>query len=164
MQTKIIERYFFFGLLLSTLIFIFFIFKPFWIVLILGASFTVVLYPIYKYFNKYISSWLSAFVIVFLFALIICGPILGIGAMVFNQSQNVYHNVINNGGAENFITSINTTINNMLPEGLTFDAHEKVSSFVSFLSNNISKIFSSTFSTLFSFILMLVSIFYFLKD
>lgn len=164
MQTKIIERYFFFGLLLAVLVFTFFIFRPFWIVLVLGISLSIVLYPIYNWLKKKLPDWLSAFLTVLFLAIIICGPLLGIGAIVFHQSQDVYNSVVNSGNTGPFIDSIGNKINNLLPEGITFDINEKVSSFISFLSSNIAKIFSTTLSTLFSFLLMLLSIFYFLKD
>ena len=47
---------------------------------------------------------------------------------------------------------------------MSFDITQKASEFISFLTNNITKIFSTTLSALFSFGLMLMSIFYFLKD
>lgn len=164
MQTKIIERYFFFGLLLAVLVFTFFIFKPFWIVLVLGISLSIVLYPMYDWLKKKLPNWLSAFLTVLFLAIIICGPLLGIGAIVFHQSQDVYNSVVNSGNTGPFIDLIGNKINNILPEGITFDINEKVSGFISFLSGNIAKIFSTTLSTLFSFVLMLLSIFYFLKD
>lgn len=109
-------------------------------------------------------NWLSAFLTVLFLAIIICGPLLGIGAVVFNQSQDVYNSVVNSGNTGSFITSIGDKINNILPKGITFDINAKVSTFISFLSDNIAKIFSTTLATIFSFVLMLLSIFYFLKD
>src|SRR3989344_6273792 len=95
MQTKIIERYFFFGLLLATFIFTFLIFLPFWVVLVLGISFSIVLYPIYKWLEgRKIPSTLSALLTVLLFTIVLCGPLLGIGAMIFNQSEGVYNFII----------------------------------------------------------------------
>lgn len=165
MQTKIIERYFFFGLLFATFVFTFLIFRPFWIVLVLGASFSIVLYPIYTWFNKKrLPSWLSAFVTLILFTIVLCGPILGIGAIVFNQSQNAYLSVLNNHSAGPFVNSIEKTVNRILPAGVNFEANEKISSFISYVSNNIANIFSTVVSAFFSFLLMLFIIFYFLKD
>ncbi|MFA6523980.1 MAG: AI-2E family transporter [Candidatus Paceibacterota bacterium] len=165
MQTKIIERYFFFGLLLATFVFTFFIFRPFWIVLILGASFSIVLYPIYEWLlKKKFPAWLSSFLTVLFLIIILCGPLLGIGAIVFNQSQNVYHQVVINENAGPFTNLINEKINNILPEGISFNVMEKASDFVSFVSGNVTKIFSSTLSAIFSFLLMLLTIFHFLKD
>src|SRR3989338_2650440 len=165
MQTKIIEKYFFFGLLLSTFIFTFLIFRPFWIALVLGISFSIVLYPIYEWLNKRkLPNWLSAFLTVSLFTLILCGPLLGIGVLVFNQSENVYHLVVNNGNTGPLVDSINNTINKILPGSVIFDVNDKITDFISYISNNIANIFSTTISAFFSFILMLLIMFYFLKD
>lgn len=165
MQTKIIEKYFFFGLLFAVFVFTFLIFRPFWIVLVLGASFSIVLYPIYKWLIKLkFPNWLSAFTTICLFVIILCGPLLGIGNMIFNQSQDVYHAVINNGNAEPLLDSINSTVNKILPDSITFDVKSKLSDFVSYVSNNIANIFTTTVSAFFSFILILLIIFYFLKD
>ena len=165
MQSKIIEKYFFFGLLLATIIFTFFIFQPFWIVLALGICFAIVLYPIYKWFNnKKLPNWLSAFLTIFLFTIVLCGPILGIGVIVFNQSQDVYHTVVNSGGAKPFLSSIENKVNNLLPEAINLDINQKTKDFVFYVSKNIANIFSATISAFFSFLLMLLIIFYFLKD
>ena len=165
MQTKIIERYFFFGLLLTTFVFAFFIFRPFWIVLILGLSFSIVLYPIYEWLNKRkLPNWLASLLTVFFFLIVLCGPLLGIGAMVFNQSREVYRIVIDNGNARPFLDSIENKINKILPEGIVFDINKKTTDFISYISNNIASVFTTTISAFFSFLLMLLIIFYFLKD
>ncbi|MFH1608533.1 MAG: AI-2E family transporter [Patescibacteria group bacterium] len=166
MQTKFIERYFFFSILLLTIIFTFFIFKPFWIVLVLGVSFSIVLYPIYHWLlKKKFSSWLAALLVVLFFLAIICLPLFGIGSIIFNQSQDLYHQIITGQQIIPTADSINNSINSILPSGLNnFDLNEKATYFVSFIADNISKIFSSTLNTLFSFLLLLLSIFYLLKD
>ena len=115
MQTKIIEKYFFFGLLLATLIFTFLIFRPFWTILVLGISFSIVFYPFYEWLNKRrLPHWLSSLVTVFIFVIILCGPLLGIGVIIFNQSQDVYHVVVDNGSVGPFMNSISNKINNIL--------------------------------------------------
>ena len=165
MQTKIVEKYFFFGLLLATLIFSFLILRPFWVVLVLGISFSIVLYPIYKWLNtKHLPSSLSALLTVILFTLVLCGPLLGIGTIVFNQSQNVYHVVADNGKIGPLFDSINNAVNKILPDSIVFDVKDKLTDFVSYVSSNIANIFSTAVSAFFSFVLMLLIIFYFLKD
>jgi predicted PurR-regulated permease PerM len=165
MQTKIIEKYFFFSLLLISFIFAFFIFKPFWVVLVLGTSFAIILYPLFNWFkNKKIPAWLSAFITVLIFLILVCGPVYGIGTLVFEQSQNVYNNVIRYGNIAPITDSLNNSINKILPGNINFDINDKISDFVALISNNIAKIFSSTLATLFSFILMVLTIFYLLKD
>lgn len=166
MQSKTIEKYFFFGLLFLTFVFTFFIFQPFWVVLVLGTSFSIVLYPVYAWLNKKrLPSFLSAFITVLLFTIVLCGPILGIGVIVFNQSQDAYLSVLNNAGnAGPFMDSIENAVNKFLPAGVTFDADEKISSFISYISSNVANVFSTVVSAFFSFLLMLFIIFYFLKD
>jgi len=166
MQPKVMEKYFFFGLLFVTLIFTFFIFRPFWIVLVLGASISIILYPVYAWLNKkHLPNWLAALITLFFFIIVLCIPLFGIGSIVLDQSQNFYHSIINNNGnAGPLISSIGSKINHVLPKGMSFNINEGVSSFVSFLTNNIANIFNATVSALFSFVLLLLAIFYFLKD
>jgi len=165
MQTKIIERYFFFILLFIIFVFSFLIFSPFWMVLLLGISFSIVLYPVYEWFNKRkLPNWLSALLTVFFFIIIIGVPLFGMGVIVFNQSQNAYQIIVNNVHSLSFIDSINNSINRILPEGISFDLYEKISNFISFVSSNVASIFTSTLSTIFSLVLTLLSMFYFLKD
>ncbi len=166
MQSKIIERYFFFGLLAATFVFTFLIFRPFWVVLVLGTCFSIVLFPIYEWFEKKgLPNWLSSFITVLLFIIVLCGPLLGIGTIVFKQSQNLYNQiVIDNKGTGPLMSSIETQINNILPDGLNFDINEKMTEFVSYFSNNIASIFTTTVTAFFSFVLMLLIIFYVLKD
>ena len=165
MQPKIIERYFFFGLLFSTFVFTFFIFRPFWIVLVLGASFSIMLYPVYEWLKKkHFPNWLASFTTLLFFIIVLCVPLFIIGAIVFNQSQNLYHVVVNSGNTFPIIDSIGNKINQFLPTGISFDINEKISSFISFLTNNLANIFSATLSALFSFVILLLAIFYFLKD
>ncbi len=164
MQTKIIERYFFFILLFSVFLFSFLIFRPFWIVLTLGISFSIVFFPIYQWFNKKLPDWLSAALTVALFIIIICGLLFGVSMILLNQSQNVYEMVTNNANPMPFIDSINTSINNFLPHGVSFDLYEKITALISLITNNVTSIFTSTLSTIFSFFLTFLSMFFFLKD
>ena len=164
MQTRLIERYFFFGLLLATLVFNFLIFKPFLSIIIISGAFAVILYPIFRRLRKKMKNWLAALLTVTFFTIAILGPILGIGIMVFNQSQDLYNSITQNGGAGNILSDIEASLVKFMPEGLEFDINERISSLVSFLSSNVAAIFSATLSTLFSLFLTILSMFFFLKD
>ena len=131
----------------------------------LGLSFSIVLYPIYEWLNKRrLPSSLASLLTVIFFIIVLCGPILGIGTVVFQQSQNLYHVVVDNGNAKPFLDSIETKINKILPPGIVFDINKKTTDFVSYISSNVANIFTTTISAFFSFLLMLLIIFYFLKD
>ena len=92
------------------------------------------------------------------------GPISGIGVLIFNQSQDVYEEVVSGQNVSLFINSIDSTVHRILPTGVTFDIKEKASDFTLFVSSNMAKIFSTTLSAFFSLILIFLSIFYFLKN
>jgi len=158
------ERYFFFGLLLATLIFTFFIFRPFWIVLVLGISFSIVLMPVYKLLVSRMASWVASLITVIIFAIIVCGPLLGLGVIIFDQSQDLYRNVAGGNNIDPFLDSFGETVNRVLPDGINFDVRARASEFVAFTTGNIANIFTATLSAFFSFILMLLIMFYFLKD
>lgn len=165
MQTKIIERYFFFGLLLATFIFTFLIFKPFLPLLAISASFAVVLYPIYQRMIKHkLPDWFSALFTLLFFVIIICGPVFGIGMLVFNQSQDLYQSLSTNGGIGTYFHNLENYLIRYMPEGVPINLGEKVGELVSFTSRNIATIFASTLTTLFSFFLICISLFFFLKD
>lgn len=165
MQTKIIERYFFFALLFITFVFSFFIFKPFWIVLVLGACFSVLLYPVYKWFRKIrFPEWLASLFTVIFFLFILCVPIFIIGVIIFNQSVNVYNLVAVNIYGFPFLDSLNNSVNHVLPAGITFDLSQKLSGLLSLITDNVANVFTYTLSTIFSFFMILLAMFYFLKD
>ena len=160
MQTKIIERNFFFGLLLATFIFTFLIFKPFLPLIVISASFAVVLYPIYNFLlKKKFANWSSSLLTVLFFILIICGPLFGIGILVFNQSQDVYQSINQNGGIGSYFYNIENTIQRYFPNEIDINIEDRLGELISFTSSNIAGIFTSTITTLFSF-----SLFFLLKD
>lgn len=164
MQTKIIEKYFFFGLLLATFIFTLLIFSRFWIIIILGISFSIILRPLYHWFiKKHINAGISSFITVMIFMIVLLGPILGIGVIVFNQSQDLYLG-FSSGDSATYLNTINDSINKLLPDGVDFNAEEKVADIVFFISENTARIFTSTLAAFFDFTLMLLAMYYFLKD
>jgi len=128
-------------------------------------AFSVILYPVYEWLQKRkLPNSLSAVLTLVFFIIVLCGPLLGIGAILFNQSQNVFHLVTDGSNASAFADSINIAVNKILPENMSFDVNNKISDFLSFLSGNIAQIFSTTVSALFSFLLTLLVMFYFLRD
>ena len=110
-------------------------------------------------------NWLASLLTILLFIVVLCIPLFGIGSIVFIQSQTFYHSIISNGSnISPFINTIGEKINGILPNGVSFDINGKISSLVSGITNNIASIFSATATVLFTFVLLLLAVFYFLKD
>ncbi|HAE36508.1 MAG: hypothetical protein UR85_C0007G0020 [Candidatus Nomurabacteria bacterium GW2011_GWF2_35_66] len=167
METSKTEKYFLFGLLAIVLALTLAILYPFLAIFILAAAFAVVINPVYLWIRKHITKkkeGLASFITIILFLLILCVPLFFMGTVIFNQAQNAYQFITSNGDTSIFIQKIDTSINNLMPNGFTFDTHEKVVSLTSFLSNNIGNFFTSTFNTILMALLTIFTMFYLLKD
>jgi len=167
MQITSTEKYFLFVLLLITVVITFLIFYPFLAMLVLSAAFAVVLNPLYLWIKKHLVkniAWLASLLTVIIFLVCLCVPLFFVGKAVFNQTQDLYLNVISSGNSNHFIESINSSINKLLPEGFSFDIHSKITQLVSSLSNNLTQFFSSTINSIVMFVLMIFTLFYLLKD
>jgi len=167
MHTKDIEKYYLAGLLVTVGVFLFFVFRPFLTTLILGTALSVVLYPLYGWIKYRIArgiSWLASLLTVILFVIIVCGPVFAIGALVFHQSKDLYSTAATGQGFGPFIDRAGVAIDGLLPAGFSIHASERASDLVAFVSNNVDNFFSATLTTIASFLLLVLSIFYFLKD
>lgn len=165
MKAHIAEKWFFFTLSLLTFLLVALIFRPFLAVLIVGASFAVVLHPVFLWLRaKKVPSFPAALLVIFLFAVALGIPLIGIGTLVFHQSQDAYRELADGKGAVAFLDTINRSLETILPEGFSFDLRERASDSISLVTKNLASVFASTVSTLFAVVLMFISLFYFLKD
>lgn len=167
MQTTSTEKYFLFILLLITTILTFLIFSPFITTLILAAAFAVVLDPVYLWIKSRLVgdiAWLASIITVIIFLVGLCVPLFFIGKAVFNQTQDLYKNVVESNNASHIIESIDLSLNKLLPEGFDFDINSKIANAISLLSNNLAQFFSSTINSIAMFVLMVFALFYIIKD
>ncbi len=167
MKAKVIEKNFFYAFLVLVSVIAGIILWPFLSVIVIGASLAVVFHPVYVLVEEKITHgipWLSALLTTLLFLVLLGVPFFFIGSSVFRQSQEMYSSITSNGGPSPYIAHISQSISEVLPNGISVDVAKKIDDIASFLSGSASKIFTSTISTLFSFLLVLLSLFYFLKD
>jgi len=167
MITSSIEKIFFFALLAIVTIIMVAIFFPFITVLILASSFAVVLHPIYLWLNNKVTygiSWLSSFLTVTIFIIAICVPLFFIGGAVFDQTKTAYNSIVVMSNKNRSFDSLSSSINKALPKGIKVDVGAKVSELVSGVSNNVTGFFASTIKIIAMFMLLILAIFYLLKD
>lgn len=167
MKAKIMEKNFFYAFLALVALAGGIILWPFLTVIVIGASLAVVLHPVYELFQSKITqntSWLSALLTTILFLALLGIPFFFVGSSVFKQSQEMYSSITSNGGTTPYIAHISESLSEVLPQGIHIDVANRIDDLASFLSGSASKIFTSTVTTLFSFLLVLLSLFYFLKD
>ncbi len=164
MPEQSIRKYFFFGLFLLGTILTVIILWPFAKVLVLSVALSAVLHPIYMRIKKYVKfSWLASLLTVIIFLIVLCVPIYIVGTMVFNQSQTMAAWVAAHGGLDNITKIFNKSIHNVFPGG-AINLGDSVTAVVTKFTASIKAAFDATLSTIFSLFLVILSMFYFLKD
>lgn len=137
---------------------------PFLTTIVLAVMLAVLFLPVYRWLLRRLSHpWLASGLTVLCFLVVLCLPLFGMGTIIFRQSQNLSEWVVDQGGVTVLVDGINETIVRYLPLN-TFDLGANIKESVGDISTWMATLFTATLSTLFSFILILVSLFYFLKD
>lgn len=160
-------KHFFYVLFAAVAILCFLIFKPFFVILILGVALAVVFHPVFVWLKNKITGnlgWLAALLTTLLFIIILCVPMYLIGVQVIKEAQTIYSSVSGQGSVSNYLDSLSRSLHGVFPQIETVDIKGLISQMVSFFSVSLASIFSSTLHTLFSFLLIIMSMFYFLKD
>lgn len=166
MNTHMSSRYFFFGMIILALALVVRIWLPFLPLVVLSASLAVIFYPLNVWINKkctWQSGWLGAALSVVAFIVVVFGPLVFLGTIVVRQATDLYTS-LTNGGATQYIAQFNATIGHLLPDAFTFTVQEKLAALLSSISTNLAGILTATLNTLFMFLLLLLSLFYFIKD
>lgn len=164
MHDQHMRKYFFFGLFLLGTILTVTILWPFAKVIVLSAALSAVLFPVYKFLKRYLKTpWVASLLTVVLFLIVLCIPLFIIGTTVFNQSQNLYAWVADHGGLDNITKVFNRSIQNVFPGG-AINLKDSIASVTSVFTSSIGNAFTATLATIFSLLLVLLSMFYFLKD
>lgn len=164
MQDSTIKKYFFLSLFLIAMTLTAAILWPFAKVLVLAIALSAVLAPVYDFFKQHIKfPWLASLATLIVFIVVLCIPLFFVGTLVFNQSQSLYAWVVDHGGFNNITQIFNQSIEHVFPHG-AINLKDNVASMVENFSSKIGVVFTATLSTLFSFLLLILSMFYFLKD
>lgn len=160
-------KHFFYILFVAVAVLCSFIFKPFFVIVVLGASLAVVFHPLYIWMRSHAArniSWLAALMTTFLFILIIGIPLFFIGSQVLKEGQMFYQSISEDGGAGRYLDSVTSSISYVVPELGNFDLKSAIAGVVKSFTGSIAGIFTATIQTIFAFLLIILSLFYFLKD
>lgn len=166
MKSSKTKQLFFLALLFATLILVAILFWPFITVLVVSAALSVVFFPIYVFLKKRITRgnrWIASLLTVILFLIILCIPVFFIGLNVLRQSQDIHLWVVQNGGVSTLVSKLNTALGGFFPPG-SIDLEGQIAQALSSINATVSDIFTATLSTIFSLFLVIITMFYFLKD
>ncbi len=167
MEPKIKEKYFFYGLLALAAVFCLFIFWPFLTIIAMGAALAVVLHPIFLWIKTHLRikiNGLAALLAIIIFLLVLAVPLTFIGTNVVGESHSFYVSLTQGGAASQFIDNLSATLHRAFPATASYDIKNRLGDIAGFFAGSFANIFTATLQTVFSFVLIVLSLFYFLKD
>ncbi len=167
MQNGKLESSSFLILFIGISVLLFFVFAPFFAVLSLAAVSAVLLQWPYEKLTRFFRGWknLAAAVTVALLLIFIIVPLFFLGAQVFHEAQSLYANIYGNG--THYLLVIQQAIENPIRHvfpGFTFNINAYLGNTLAVISNNLGSLFYRTLYVLFETFLMLLALFFFLRD
>ena len=164
MHESFVKKYFFSILLFTALILGVILFWPFLTTILLGIVVSVLFFPLYQKLHKKIkSSSIASILTVAAFVIILCLPLFFIATVVFNQAQNLYVWIAQEGALSGLMAQGNQYLSSMFP-GTAINLESSLAGIVSSFANNVGLLLSATLGSIFTLLLVLLSMFYFLKD
>lgn len=168
MSQKTIQLSFFIGLTLCLLVLLFFVFKPYLGVIFLSLVLAVVFYPFYqKLLSKFKGNQgLASFCAVLAIFIGILIPAILLSISLLKEAIGLY-NSLAFGGADKLVLQLNVLLSrfgNFFPDGtlspyLAIDAYAR--DLLGWIIGHFDSVFTVVFGSLFNFILMLLSLYYF---
>jgi len=168
MDKDILQRYFFITALFLVSVLIFFIFLPFFEIILISVVFALVLSPLYKKISKFLGGWnrVSAVIVILLFTVVIIVPSFFLATELFGQSKDLYTELTNNTKIDylqKITDSIEKPVRTVYPD-FSLDMGKYVSGLVENITSHLTSILTSVASIITSIILIFISLYFFLKD
>jgi predicted PurR-regulated permease PerM len=168
MYYKRFQFFFFLAALALSLVLTLLVFRPYLTLLAFGGVLAIVSRPLYRYIKKFLKSSVAAsFLSVLFIAVVILLPVTFFLAALASEAFEIYSDV--KGRLHSL--DIVQYLSGILPQSL----HEQIpqlleqsfslaTNVAQFISSNIFGLFSNAFAIIFGFLVMLISVYYLLKD
>jgi predicted PurR-regulated permease PerM len=166
MNNQKLQNYFFLFLLLSTTVLIFFVFYPFIGVLALAAILSLALQPVYeKIKTLFRVDWLSSLIVIILLAIFIFIPLTLLGWQIFQDAQSLYADAVTNKitYVDRANVFLEEPLQRLIPD-FSINLNLYVQKLLNWFVGNIGPLVSSTTQILFDLLLVVIALFFFLKD
>lgn len=169
-STSRLQLIFFMILTASVSVLAFFIFKPYIAPIFLATIIAIVFHPIYSRLLKIFKNKksLTSLVVVFIVLSVILIPSIFVGIALYKEATAFYFQVSSmqsgNEGLLSVVTSFLENKSSVFSQKISINIGEYLQNFTSWIVDHLDSLFSSFFKILIGLILMIVSLFYFLKD
>lgn len=160
---------FFFTVFIAVIVLSFFILKPYLSALFLALIFYIIFKPVHKKVLSLVGDRdaISAFftILIIIFAIFI--PLTIFGALLFNDAREFYFQILSDEFRDTLLARWGTLVENHLAAAFpvfTFNLESYVSKALQWLISNLDSVFSGLLDVLINFFIMILALFYMLKD
>lgn len=162
-----LQIYFFVGLLLIVTGLMFMLFKPFLSAITIAAILAVALYPWYQRITALLGGRksLAALLVILLMLLVVIAPLTLIGKQTFNETRSLYQYLSTTPGIQ--LDQLPDEVRKMVvifAPDLNLELNTYIQSGAEWLIGNLGRVFSGTIEVLLGLYIVLISLFFFLKD
>ncbi|TSC65071.1 MAG: hypothetical protein G01um101477_631 [Candidatus Doudnabacteria bacterium Gr01-1014_77] len=166
MENTRVQTWFYIFLLGVAILLNLYIFKAFFMILMLAIILGVVFKPLYRKVLKQTKQEVVASLITtFAVFLIVILPLTFIGYEIFVESRSLYLSLVSDGSSNTIVSGVINLFRGHLDQaGLSVDLNGYLKQGAEYLFNHFGQIFSSVFGLIFSFVLVIFTLFYVLKD
>jgi predicted PurR-regulated permease PerM len=171
MSQKTIQLSFFIAITAGLLVLSFFVFKPYLGIIFISGVLSVVFYPLYQKFLGWFNGrqGLSAFItlLVIVFAIVI--PTILISTSIFSEAIGLYNSIAFGGGAQKvvmYVDLLSSKVGQALfrNPSLEINIESYFKDTLNWVITHFDSIFSAVFKGILGFFLMLISIYYLLRN
>lgn len=164
-----LQTSFLLGLLLATAALAFFIFLPYLNVLTLAIVLAIVFEPLYQKLLaiSFKKEWLAAFLTIFIVIFIVLIPLALLGILLWREAAQFYAELANGNQGTDVLKNINFLIGNKLKivdSSLSIDIGYLEKQTAGWIFNQTGAIFSSVAQFTLGLFLVIITLFYLLKD
>ncbi len=162
MEQSRIQSAFFIGLFAVVLLLNFLIFRAYFAVLFIALTLAVIFYPIYKsLFKSFKSERIAALFTTLLVFLIVLLPLVFFSQKIFFESKDLYNAL--SSGDSSFLNTIISKAKGLDPS-IVQSLRDYAKNAASSVFQNSAHVFTGVAKLIFTFVLMLTSLYFFLKD
>ena len=169
MHTARVQTTFFIGLALAVLAVVFFVFKPYLTPLFLAFVFYLVFKPVHHVIDRACRGrkWLSALLTLALIIIVVLIPFFVFGSLLFDDARNLYLALASGNYTTSALQSLQNTVQSyvtLIAPGFSVDVGGYASQTLGWVIDNVGTVFSGFMRFVIGLGLMLMALFYFLKD
>ncbi len=173
MTYRKLQVYFFLAVFALTLVVAFLVFRPYLGLMVFSGVLAVLMQPVYRYLCRHFrkNATLAAFSTVFLTLMLVLLPLLFMTAALTSEAFLLFNQVRSHVSFDDLANALSKILGPGQAQAIAEEASRVVSDlatyvqpFVSSVTSNIFATFSNTFEFIIGFVLLLLGLFYLLRD